>query len=52
MTTLDSIEKRLQELREAYQTASSGKREILKRQARALQIAKEKLEKKWARPII
>lgn len=49
MITLDTIDKRLKELREAYKVALDNDKEIIKRQARALQIAKEKLEKKWAR---
>jgi hypothetical protein len=44
--TIAEIEKRLEELRTEYKTAPSDRKKTLVLMARALQIAKEKIEKK------
>lgn len=48
MITILEIEGKLSELRQKYKSATASNREIIKRQARALEIARERIEKKNA----
>jgi hypothetical protein len=46
MVTIQELDQKLEVLRMKYQTAAPSMRPIIQRQARALQIAKEKIERR------